>query len=146
MRVCGFKHTSDIPGPCLGPGTRPFIQTLKSITRPCAASISGKIPPHPRYLLRKTSTGQAITGEGVVRIRGIGHPIARRLLPCWVQNARYSSPRIAQPRSCLRRAPFPKVGPSLDVAIPCLDLQTSPPRNSTECPYLFTVLQLYEHY
>ena len=78
-----------------------------------------KTPPHPHSLNGAIRTGQAITEAVRATKENCRVPTSDRQKPSalLVLNARAPSPPIAGPRSCLHRAPFPKVGRGLYVTI-----------------------------
>lgn len=55
----------------------------------------------------------------------MGHPVTRSPPPSWSLRPRPRRRVSSDAQSCLHGAPFPKVGPVLDVANPCSELQTS---------------------
>ena len=88
------------------------------IRRPYKGSTSVKTPLHPHSLHGAIRTGHAITGA-VRATKNCRDPTSDRQKPSalLIPNARAPSPPVAGPRSCLHRAPFPKVGRGLDVTI-----------------------------
>lgn len=76
-----------------------------------------KTPPHPHSLHGAIRTGHAITGAVRATNENCRDPTSDRQKPSalLIPNARAPSPPVAGPRSCLHRAPFPKVSRGLDV-------------------------------